>query len=709
MAIRLGLIARSEVARGIALQSRNFYDHMPVDDVLLVRMPRPDCKEAPEWYPGATHAAYDPIRHQLDEELVTDWLEGLDVVFTVETPNDWRMPLWCREMGVKLVIQGNPEFVRHGREGFEHLAHPDQWWWPTKWRTDILPTGVHMPVPMPDTVPVERDDADVPLRVLHVVGKRAYADRNGTEILVSALRRVRRKMHVTIIGLDGELPKVQAGPSNRNLTVEYHPDGFDNHWDMYRNQDVLVIPRRYGGLCLERSTPVQRNWGPPIPIDEVSIGDWLRDGDGFTQVTARRDRTVEESVSISARGKTLTSSVDHLHMVADTPDRAHLSETRAEDVRPGQWAFVARPESEGWMSVHLGPKPARKGLKNWKESIHLDAGWARIIGTWLAEGHGGWYDRKGRDRPMCELTWSFGARDAHLAHEVVRLLAERGVRATTFEASSSGSYGPSTIQKVRCRSELLGQLFDVLGLGLRAGAAGKRAPDLHASLVPALIGGWLDGDGSESNGSITGWSRSIGMIDDLWRLAAKVGVCGSITHGGERLDFNADADVAVVAGWCHRVTTQRVRTRATKGDARPVEGGWMVRIKKVTRRAEPCDVVAIETTSGTYVANDILTHNCLPALEAAACGLAVMMPDCSPNAELASVLVPVRRAATLSLAAGTIRTAEVAPLDLSEHLDRLAWDRNSLIQAKDTSQALVPRWSMWRQRYLDRLQEVVSR
>ena len=89
--------------------------------------------------------------------------------------------------------------------------------------------------------------------------------------------------------------------------------------------------------------------------------------------------------------------------------------------------------------------------------------------------------------------------------------------------------------------------------------------------------------------------------------------------------------------------------------------------------------------------------------------LVVMMPDCSPNAELASVLVPVRRQATLSLAAGPIRTAEVAPLDLSEHLDRLAWDRNSLIQAKDTSQALVPRWSMWRQRYLDRLQEVVSR
>ncbi len=248
--MRLGLIARCEIARGIAIQSKGFYDHLPVDDVLLVRMPRPDCAEAPEWYPGATQVTYDAKLHQLPEDVVKRWLRGVDVVFTVETPNDWRMPLWCDEMGVRLIIQGNPEFVRHVRPEFEHLPHPTSWWWPTSWRTDVLPAGLLMPVPMYDGIQVEPPPEDGLLRVLHVVGKRAYQDRNGTEILVQALRRVRRRMHVTIVGLDGELPKVQAGPSNRNLTVEYHPNGMDDRWSMYDRQDVLVLPRRYGGLCL---------------------------------------------------------------------------------------------------------------------------------------------------------------------------------------------------------------------------------------------------------------------------------------------------------------------------------------------------------------------------------------------------------------------------------------------------------------------------
>jgi glycosyltransferase involved in cell wall biosynthesis len=115
---------------------------------------------------------------------------------------------------------------------------------------EVLPEGIHMPVPMPDRTPVvqlpERDRA---LRVLHVVGKRAAHDRNGTDVLVQALRRVRQPVHATIIGIDGQLPQVQRGGNNR-LTVEYHPDGFDDRWEMYRNQDVLVLPRRYGGLCL---------------------------------------------------------------------------------------------------------------------------------------------------------------------------------------------------------------------------------------------------------------------------------------------------------------------------------------------------------------------------------------------------------------------------------------------------------------------------
>lgn len=243
--MRIGLIARSEIARGIAIQSRNFYDHMPVDSVLLVRMPQPDCVEAPDWYANRVDAVYDRRHHQLDEDLVRGWLSTVDVVFTVETPNDWRIPLWCKEMGVKLVIQGNPEFVRHGTPGYEQMPHPDEWWWPTRWRLENLPPGQWMPVPH-DPRPAPRTESDR-LRVLHVIGKRAWADRNGTDLLVQAVRMFSKPITLTLHSIDEGLPEF---PRVRDVEYVKKLSAVDDRWTMYENQDVLLLPRRYGGLCL---------------------------------------------------------------------------------------------------------------------------------------------------------------------------------------------------------------------------------------------------------------------------------------------------------------------------------------------------------------------------------------------------------------------------------------------------------------------------
>lgn len=243
--MRIGLIARCEMARGLAIQARNFYEHMPVDSVLCVRMPRPDAPENPDWYRDRTDATYNPKNHTLDERIVRRWLKDLDVVFCVETPHDWRIPGWCREQGVRLVVQGNPEFVRHMREEGNALGHPDQWWWPTSWRLDHLPPGIVMPVPM-DVRPRRRTN-DPRLHVLHVIGKRAFADRNGTEILVQAMRMVQSKIKLTICSIDGDII-----PFPRRPNVEYwlRPQASIEQWSLYADQDLLVLPRRYGGLSL---------------------------------------------------------------------------------------------------------------------------------------------------------------------------------------------------------------------------------------------------------------------------------------------------------------------------------------------------------------------------------------------------------------------------------------------------------------------------
>lgn len=300
--MRIGLIARCEVARGLAIQSKNFYDNMPVERVLLVRMPRPDCREEPGWYPGAWPIQYDSIDHTLNENLVRQFLDGLDVVFTAETVYDWRLPLWAMQAGVKTVIQGNPEFFRHDQPRFAHYHHPDAWWWPTSWRTDVLPAGPVMPVPMPDDVRVTAGDpsAEGPLRLLHVAGKRAWGDRNGTAIFADSMRATTEDIHATIHGIDEELPEIRPRPG---LTVRSQPSAVEDRWSMYAGQHIMVLPRRYGGLCLPALEAAAA--GVAVMMPPVSPNDEL------ASVTMASRRTGHIDLSC---GRVMTAEVDHMDL-----------------------------------------------------------------------------------------------------------------------------------------------------------------------------------------------------------------------------------------------------------------------------------------------------------------------------------------------------------------------------------------------------------
>lgn len=65
---------------------------------------------------------------------------------------------------------------------------------------------------------------------------------------IEAIRSLRARVHVTITSQDGVFPRViQHG---RNVTVDAYPNGFADRWDMYRNQHLVVLPRKYGGLCI---------------------------------------------------------------------------------------------------------------------------------------------------------------------------------------------------------------------------------------------------------------------------------------------------------------------------------------------------------------------------------------------------------------------------------------------------------------------------
>lgn len=266
--LKIGLIARAEVARGLALMCKGFYDHMPVDRVLEVRMPHRDCALG-DWYPGATVVNVGDS-YRLDQGTVRRWMEGLDAIYTAETCYDWRMPRWCRQAGVKLVVHGMPEFVRHGQPNTADMEHPDEWWWPTKWRLQHLPPGPVVPVPMPNHEATSAPVDDPHLRVYHIAGKRAAGDRNGTDTFIDCLRALDKRVTVTMYGLEGSLPEIDK-PRHLELIVDNV--GPASHWDMHRNQHLLVMPRRFAGLCLPALEAASR--GIAVMMPDVSPNDEL--------------------------------------------------------------------------------------------------------------------------------------------------------------------------------------------------------------------------------------------------------------------------------------------------------------------------------------------------------------------------------------------------------------------------------------------------
>lgn len=218
-----GLICRSERDRGLGIQTKAMYDNLHPDKTLVVVNKRSGFESHPEDYPGATVADFRNEHGRwkfADETIVRDWLSGLDVVVSVETLYDWDL------FGdVTTIVHGNPEFWMASN------TQPDVWWWPTTWRTDVLPPGPIVPVPVPDVPIIAGNPYDSrQLSITHVVGSGAMEDRNGSSVVRHAQRRLEP-------GIKFHIYSQQDNP-------------VENRWDMYRGHDILVLPRRYGGLCL---------------------------------------------------------------------------------------------------------------------------------------------------------------------------------------------------------------------------------------------------------------------------------------------------------------------------------------------------------------------------------------------------------------------------------------------------------------------------
>jgi len=204
------------------------------------------------------------------------FLKDLDVLFTVETPHSHRLLEVASFMGIKSVIQYNYEFLPYIKN--PSWPKPTLFASPTKWHYKDVPYNkTILPVPIaldrfePFTPPKK------PTNLLHVIGKPAANDRNGTEDLLRALKYVKSHIKLTLktqfadyaddmmARFKGEIPEW--------VEVTIDASNQENYWEGYKDQHMLVLPRRYGGLSL----PVNEALGAGLPVimPKISPNEWL--------------------------------------------------------------------------------------------------------------------------------------------------------------------------------------------------------------------------------------------------------------------------------------------------------------------------------------------------------------------------------------------------------------------------------------------------
>ncbi len=248
--MRLGIIARSDNT-GLGNQTMELVKMLNPDKILLINSQFfNNNQQHPEWYKDYNVIETKKGMPRTNEVLA--FLENIDVVISCETFYHLELVDLAKQKGIKTILQYNYEL-------FGNLAHPE---WtlpdvllaPSIWNLDVIVQKfgnktqvMHLPPPTDHALFNQAKEINLSKdhkRILHIAGKKAAKDRNGTESILKMIKYSKE---------DYELVIKSQTPLNlicNDSRVKIEIGNPDNRQDMYSGFDAMVLPRRYAGLCL---------------------------------------------------------------------------------------------------------------------------------------------------------------------------------------------------------------------------------------------------------------------------------------------------------------------------------------------------------------------------------------------------------------------------------------------------------------------------
>lgn len=268
---------------GLGYQTKSIHDHLKPHKALLVDLSRfNNMKIDHSWYPNARYCSGTPKPD--DVEWLTD---DVDIIFECETPLNFYLHERAAQKGVKVVQQYNREFLDYFRNPSwpapAVLASPTTWCLEEVQNLGVAPVELwRLPI---DRRKIPYRKIDKLETFVHIMGRPSVHDRNGTLAFLEAANLLGSQYRYKLYYQPpGDLraqeyfePIKQQLPRYEGL-VEIIEDIPDHHL-MYETGDVLVLPRRYGGLCLPMLEALSA--GMPVimpdssPNDDLLPRDWL--------------------------------------------------------------------------------------------------------------------------------------------------------------------------------------------------------------------------------------------------------------------------------------------------------------------------------------------------------------------------------------------------------------------------------------------------
>lgn len=310
--MRLGIIARSDNT-GLGNQTRELVKMLNPNKILLIDSSHfNENKQHPEWYSG--YNVLTTSHGMASKEEVYEFLDGLDVVISCEIFYNNSFVSIAKKRKVKTILQYNYEFLDYLVS--PDLELPDILVSPSTWNFEDVVNKfsdsakiIHLPPPTSVDLFSNAKNMNMSKthkKILHIGGKAAVKDRNGTNTVIEMLNYSNADYELVI---KSQTP-LEIKCDDPRLTIDTSSP--DTRESLYEGYDAMVLPRRYAGLCL----PMNEALLSSLPVFMTNISpnnsilpkEWLVD-------SVKTDRLMTRTMLDIYEGdaKMLASLIDHYY------------------------------------------------------------------------------------------------------------------------------------------------------------------------------------------------------------------------------------------------------------------------------------------------------------------------------------------------------------------------------------------------------------